>query len=129
MSSTDKTTIYYDGACHLCSREIDVYRQKNHAERLRFINIAAKDFDPQKEKLDPVEINRFMHVRCPDGKIVTGIDAFAQIWSELGVFRLGRFLVNKEPSRSLLKIGYRFFAVLRPMLPKKKCVDDTCELK
>lgn len=121
----NNTAIFYDGACHLCSREINHYRVKDRDKKLSFIDIAAKDFDASQYGLDPIFVHRHIHVKKPNGDIVTGIDAFSAIWKELGILRPLQVLVDHEPSRSVARVVYDVFSRLRVYLPKKKC-DDHC---
>lgn len=36
-------TVYYDGACPLCQREISFYRQRKGAEAVRWVDVAQDD--------------------------------------------------------------------------------------
>ncbi len=126
--STSQVTVYFDGACHLCSREIEHYRQKDLERRLRFIDISLPAFSAETEGLDPVQVQRVMHVRLPDGTLVTGVDAFVEIWKVLPGFA-GLAKVAKLPGIRLgLRVGYQGFAAIRPLLPRRKreCVDGRC---
>ncbi|MEI6805885.1 MAG: DUF393 domain-containing protein [Myxococcaceae bacterium] len=115
-----KTTIYFDGACHLCSREMQNYRIREGSQNLHFVDIAASDFDANTVGLDPKKVQAVLHVQRRDRTYVTGIDAFAAIWRELRIFPILIFLVEHQPSRLLFAIGYRAFAAIRPLLPKRK---------
>ena len=42
-SAAPTTTVYYDGACPICSREIAQYRKVQGAERLDFVDVTACD--------------------------------------------------------------------------------------
>lgn len=114
------TTIYFDGLCPLCSREIDHYRRRRGAENLAFVDIFAPGFDAQAEGLDPVAIHQNLHVRRADGSLVCGVDAFIAIWSQLpaygGLARLAQLTVV----RPVLVAGYAVFARVRPWLPRRQ---------
>lgn len=118
-----KITIFYDGACPLCSREINHYRGLPASERIAYVDIAADGFDAARYNLDRAAVNRSLHIITDTGEIFDGVDAFAHIWRELGGYY--RYLVplTKLPvSRQLMLLGYRIFATLRPRLPgRKKC--------
>lgn len=126
MSFERKTAVYFDGACHLCSREIDGYRKRNVLGRLEFVDISKESFDAVSLGLDPEKVERHLHVQTADGRFVTGVDAFAEIWRQLEILRGLIFLVENQPSRSLFKFGYSAFALVRPLLPKKACKNDQC---
>jgi hypothetical protein len=38
-----KLTVYYDGACPLCRREIDFYRRRGRAAPIEWVDAAAGD--------------------------------------------------------------------------------------
>lgn len=122
-------TIYFDGACPLCSREIAHYRKKDTAGRLRYVDIASPSFDAAAYGLDKDRVKKVMHVRLPDGKMVTGVDAFIAIWSELPGYGALAKLAHLPLVNPLLHVGYHIFAALRPYLPKRHrtdCPDDRC---
>ena len=115
-----KTTVYYDGACHLCSREMKHYKKKDKEKKLLFVDITGKDFDAKKEGLDPKRVNERMHVRDEKGNLKEGVDAFASIWKTLENNKILIFLVKTEPFRFFAKVLYALFAKIRTYLPKKK---------
>lgn len=114
------TKVYFDGACHLCSREINHYRKFSNHPVLEFIDIADPKFSAVAEGLDPVRVNREMHVRDEAGALHYGVDAFIELWRILpGYQRLSRWA--KMPGiNPILQVGYHAFARLRPYLPKRK---------
>ena len=122
--------IYYDGLCHVCSREIEHYRRQRGAENLRFIDITSSEFDPVREGLDPIQINRVMHLKLDNGSIKTGVDAFIEIWNCLPRYQWFAKAAQTRIFRFLLESGYRAFVQIRPFLPRKKqaCSDSPyCE--
>lgn len=116
-------SIFYDGLCVLCSREIEHYRRQVGSERFEFIDITTPDFDPAIHNVDPAAVHKFMHVKDPAGQLHTGVEAFRAIWKELPRYNfLYRWTDNKLAQR-LMKIGYSVFVQIRPYLPRKK---DDC---
>lgn len=129
IMTTQPVTVYFDGACHLCSREIEHYRSKDKTGTLCFVDISHPSFDAPSVGLDRHLVQKFMHIRLPDGTIVTGVDAFVAIWNVLpGYSGLSR--VAKLPVVNLLlRGGYHCFAAIRPYLPKRhraECTDGSC---
>ena len=119
--------IYFDGACHLCSREMGHYFQKDVKGVLLPRDIKDPAFDAAKEGLDPRRVNQYMHVRTSDGKVFTGVEAFIEIWKVVpGYERMAR-IASIPWVKAFLKPFYFIFARgIRPLLPKRKGV---CELK
>lgn len=118
-------SVYYDGLCRLCSKEIDHYKKQEGANHIKFIDITSTNFEPSKENVDPVSVHKIMHVKLKDGSIVTKVDAFIEIWKVLPKFnkmaQLAKFPLLKAP----LNIGYEIFAMIRPYLPRKN--SNSCD--
>lgn len=117
--------IYYDGLCHLCYREIEHFKKLPGSEKLEFRDITLKEFNAEAEGLDPYKVHQLMHVRLQDGSIAQAVDAFVSIWR---VFPRYRWLANMAENPIIyyvLNIGYRIFARLRPILPKRKALCET----
>lgn len=117
----NQVTVYYDGLCRLCSREINHYRGMRGAEALRFIDITSPDFDAPREGVDPVEVHKTMHVRDASGRLHLGVDAFICIWDQLPSLRFLVPVARTVPIHWVLRGFYAVFASVRPWLPRKSC--------
>jgi predicted DCC family thiol-disulfide oxidoreductase YuxK len=116
----NKVQVYFDGLCHLCSREIEHYRKQKGSDEIDFVDITAPNFDPKKANVDPVRVHREMHVRKSDGSLAIGVDAFIAIWETLPSYGFAARLAKKTLPHALLTAGYKVFARVRPFLPRKK---------
>ncbi len=123
-------SVYFDGGCPLCSREIDHYRGKDTAGRIRFVDIDALGFDAAGEGLDPDRVQRVMHARLASGEIVSGVAAFAAVWDTLPGHAWMARLVRRPGVRTAAAFGYAAFARIRPLLPRRRatCGDGACAL-
>lgn len=125
-----KITVYFDGLCHLCSREINQYRTMRGGEKISFIDITKSDFDAKKEGVDSKEVHKYLHVRDKNGRIQLGVDAFIVIWRELPALKNVAVLASMKPIHKVLNAVYLLFARVRPLLPRKSCADSPyCEIK
>lgn len=127
-----KTKVYYDGACHLCSREINHYRKYAAEAQLEFIDIAHPAFSAAAEGLDPVRVNREMHLRDAGGKLHYGVDAFIELWRVMPGYGVYSKIAKLKLVNPFIQVAYHAFARLRPFLPKKKndyCDTGTCGVK
>ena len=131
------TTMYYDGECHLCSREVDHYRKVDRTKQLAFVDISSPDFDAVAVGLDPQAVVGSLHVRTAEGQVVDGVDAFIAIWKSLPQYNWLARIVEKQPVHRLAEFGYAIFARVRPFLPKRikpaseggaNCDSGTCKL-
>lgn len=116
----NKLTIYYDGACPLCSRKVENYERRDFHNRLKLVDISDPYFDPIKEGVDAKRVRQAMHVRRPDGELCIGIDAFLAIWQEIPGYSWLSLFVSHPLLKSFFVIGYHGFARIRPFLPKRK---------
>lgn len=74
---TPKDTLYYDGQCPLCSREMAVLRNMKSAE-LELVDIhelCPIDGPPRNHLLE------VLHLKTSDGQWITGVDASVRAWS------------------------------------------------
>ena len=117
-------TVFYDGLCPLCAREIAYYRRRAPADAVRFADIAAADFDAARHGLDPVRVH-VMHARRGE-TLYTGVEAFIALWDALPGFRHWAWLARQPGVHGLLRAGYRAFAAARPWLPRRKCTSGAC---
>jgi len=113
--------VFYDGLCHLCSREINHYKKMRGSENIDFVDITNPSFRAETVGLDPVEVHKSLHVLNRSGKIQTGVDAFICIWSELAALRFLVPIAKTAPIRFVLSCFYFIFAKIRPYLPRKSC--------
>lgn len=116
-------TIYFDGLCQLCSREIALFQRRVRDGSLAYVDIADEAFRASDHGLDPVQIHRTMHVRLEDGRIVTGLDALIAMWEFVPGFRWLAKLSRFPLIRPLARVGYSVFAYIRPKFPKRKRSD------
>ncbi len=123
----NRLKIYFDGACYLCSKEVESYLKKDRHNRLEAIDISGPGFDPEADGIDPERANKYFHVKTPDGELLEGVQAFAAIWDALAMFKpLSRF---SKTAFGKLTMGpsYKVFAEVRPYLPKRKGC-ETCKV-
>jgi len=112
-STTPTTTVYYDGACPICSREIAQYRKVQGADRLDFVDVTACDAKGLGHGLSRDAALARMHVRRADGRLVSGAAAFAEIWQQLPKLAWAGRLAASPVVLPILEIGYRVFLRVR----------------
>lgn len=103
-------TVFYDGQCGLCSKEINHYR-KIAAEGV----FDWQDLTEDVSKLEAYGVSyadglRFLHATDEQGKLHVGVDAFVLIWKQLKRWRLLARLVSLPVIYPLADLVYRVFA-------------------
>lgn len=109
-------TIYYDGSCPLCRREIAFYRRLRGAERLCWLDVSAGEL--LGDGLSCAAAMRRFHVRDAQGRLFSGGAAFARLWRSLPRWRLAGWLLAWPPMSWFLELAYRAFLPLRPSLQR-----------
>ena len=103
-------TVYYDGACPVCSREIGFYRSRTGAG-VTYCDVAAEAC-PAPDLGREEALQRF-HVRLPDGALVSGAAAFLALWRETPGFSAAARLLSARPIVAALDVAYGVFLKLR----------------
>lgn len=108
-----RTTVYFDGACPLCRREIALLRKFDKKQKLLFKDVSppqAAAFCPLPQK----DMLARFHVRRSDGVMLIGAEAFCTAYAQLPglgwVERLGRW----PATRIVLNGLYTIFLKIRP---------------
>lgn len=127
-------TLYFDGDCPLCAREIQLLRRRADPQRLQLVDISVDDFNASAVGHSKEALQNRLHACFADGQWVTGLDATLWSWRAAGLDRWATPLTWK-PLRPLLELGYRVFCRLRPHLNwiphpegSRRCSDNQCDI-
>lgn len=113
-----KPTLYFDGACPVCAREVAMYRSQPGAEAVEWVDITRSQPVDLGPGLSPAMAMERLHLRRPDGSLVSGAEAFTELWKSLPRWSwLGR-LMGSGVALRLLEAGYRGFLAVRPLWRK-----------
>ncbi len=117
VDETKRLTVFYDGACPLCQREIAYYQDKTGADAVAWIDVSGKvSNDEVAPGLSRDQALSRFHVVDSNGTVVSGGTAFAALWTSLPGFRpLGR-LFRLRPLAWALDRAYDLFLRVRPRL-------------
>lgn len=109
-------TVYFDGSCPLCRREIAVYRRLPAAAALCWVDVSMGQ--PLGEDLSCQAAMRRFHVRDGQGRLFSGGAAFSRLWRALPGWRVLGWCFAWPPLSLLLELAYRAFLPLRPRLQR-----------
>ena len=86
-------TVFFDGKCGLCSREIRHYQKIAPVGRFCWSDIASDPSPLESVNVTQVAALERLHAQSEDGAIHVGVDAFLIIWAALPRWRLlGRII-------------------------------------
>jgi len=116
MTAMPTLTVYFDGSCPLCRREIALYRRSAGAARLGWVDVSAGGA-PAADLSCQAAMQRF-HVRDAQGHLHSGAAAFMRLWRALPGWRWLGWPLGLPPAVWLLELAYRAFLPLRPRLQR-----------
>jgi predicted DCC family thiol-disulfide oxidoreductase YuxK len=109
----ERPTVYYNGGCPICSREISFYRRRPGGDSFAWVDVTQADEAALGPGLTCDAARARMHVRRADGTIVDGAAALAEIWRGMpGLRWLGKLLAI-PPFGATAEYGYRLFLLVR----------------
>ncbi len=125
-------TLYFDGECPLCAREIKILSRRAIQARLLFFDISHDDFDAKALGFTLEQMQSSLHASFADGRWVTGLDTTLWSWRAAGMGMWATPL-KWRAIRPLLAAGYSLFCRLRPYLAwlphpdgSRRCPDNRC---
>ncbi|MBL0225082.1 MAG: DUF393 domain-containing protein [Geobacteraceae bacterium] len=126
-------SVFYDGACVVCSTEVEHYHRKDHGGRLVIVDISAAEFNPETYGIPLSAFMHEMHVIDRQGRVYRGVDAFRAIWQafpDSTLYGLAGTLISLPLLNPLARLCYKGFARIRRYLPKRHrdCESGTCRI-
>ncbi|MGB0632835.1 MAG: thiol-disulfide oxidoreductase DCC family protein [Alphaproteobacteria bacterium] len=113
-----RLTVYFDGGCPICAREIGMYRASRGADRIAWIDVDRMTGDSVAPGLSRADALGRFHVVDGTGRLRSGGAAFSALWQALPAYRVLGRLTSRWPLSIVLEGAYRLFLVLRPRLQK-----------
>jgi len=107
-------TVWYDGACPLCAREIAAMRWLDRTGRITFIDISDPD---QACPIDRATLLARFHA-MEQGAILSGAAAFGAMWRAIPLLRPFGLAMRWQPVERLFERIYRAFLSVRPRLQR-----------
>jgi predicted DCC family thiol-disulfide oxidoreductase YuxK len=106
-------TVYFDGACPVCRREIAHYRRQRGSDSIAWVDASSCDEAVLGPGLKRSVVLRRFHVREADGTLASGAAAFVAIWRRLPAYGGLAGLASPRPVLALLDAGYALFLLAR----------------
>ena len=131
--NTAKLTIFFDGGCPLCKREVDFLQSRNQKGYLRFIDINTSDFYLDlKYGISYKQAMERIHALKSDGSVIKDIKVFQEAYNliDLGwIYTPTKIAVFDKFIEFIYGIWakYRLILTFRPSI-EKLCAEKDCEL-
>lgn len=106
-------TVFYDGKCGLCRREIEHYKHIAPEGIFIWQDITANASTLESLGIAYADGLKLLHAQDAQGKIHIGVDAFLLIWQQMPRWRILAIIVAAPFIRPLVNIIYRCFAAWR----------------
>ncbi|MDN2583624.1 DUF393 domain-containing protein [Aquibium sp. ELW1220] len=108
-------TIWFDGSCPLCTREIRLMKRLDRRGAIEFIDVAASDAVDC--PVDRGELLARFHAR-ENGVLLSGAGAFAAMWRAIPLLRPIGLLARIPLVLALMERCYVAFLRVRPRLQR-----------
>lgn len=109
-------TVWYDGACPLCRREIGLMRRLDRRGTIAFVDVA----DPAAGDHCPIDRSALLarfHAE-EDGQLLSGAAAFAAMWRAIPLLRPLGLIARNPTVLDWLERAYLRFLAVRPKLQR-----------
>jgi predicted DCC family thiol-disulfide oxidoreductase YuxK len=113
-------TVWYDGNCPVCSREIGWLKRQTDAS-VSYVDLTTAPFLP----LERSALMRRFHAQEHDGPLLSGIDAFAALWHRSKFLKPLSFAARIPLFRWILERSCECFLRFRQMLQRLFAIKHT----
>ncbi len=118
-------TVFFDGGCPLCRREIDHYRKLEARAPIRWIDITQSDTALQDFGLERETAMRRFHVLDDAGHFHVGAHGFVVLWTQLPYYR---YLAAFVRGISLVPLLDRVYVRFADWHFGRRCADGVCDI-
>ena len=111
----NRVTVWFDGSCPLCRREVALLRRLDRDRAVAFIDVGSGDGVCP---IDRAELLARFHAR-EDGAMLSGAAAFAAMWRAIPLLRPLGLAARNRTVLGLLERLYVAFLRVRPALTRR----------
>jgi len=119
-----RVTVFFDGGCPMCRREIAHYRRLQGAERMDWRDIHADPEALSEAGISWQQAMERLHVQDGTGTLRTGAHAFVTLWHELPGYRWLARVVSAIPG--VVWVMDRVYTVFARWRWRRRCLDGVC---
>jgi predicted DCC family thiol-disulfide oxidoreductase YuxK len=78
-------TLFYDGDCPFCQREVNWLRRRDDSGRVGYVDIAGQEFEPGRYGLGDRDVHARIHAVRGDGTVLEGMEVFRAVYGKIGL--------------------------------------------
>ena len=106
----ERLTVYYDGACPKCVRDRATYEKLSgsSADQVCWFDITGQDRQLHELGIDPQKALSELHVRQPDGRVVSELDAYILLMNKVQLLKPVAWLIGLPLIRPFLAKLYHW---------------------
>lgn len=116
-------TVFFDGGCPLCRREIDHYRKLEARSPILWLDVTQPDAPLGEYGLVKESAMRRFHVLDGHGQFQIGAHGFVTLWSELPYYR---YLASIVKALSVVPLLDRIYVRFADWHFSRRCSDGVC---
>lgn len=124
-----KLTVFYDGTCPLCAKEMSALKQRDTKQQIKIINIYSDAFADYPQ-IDPEQANTILHALNQKGELLLGLDVTHRAWQLVGrgwLYAPLRWRIVKPVADWLyLKFAKNRYRVSYLLTGKSRCNTNSC---
>ncbi len=103
-------SVFFDGKCNLCSKEINYYQRIAPKNTFNWVDITKTPGELDKFEIKLSDGLRLMHVADSRGNIFTGVDAFIIMWKQIKYWKFLGLFVSLPIVKQIANLLYQYFA-------------------
>lgn len=118
-------TIYYDGHCPLCMKEMQLLRHHDNKKYINLIDLHNDNFSKDYPHINKSEAIQILHGQLNTGELLLGLDVTCKAWSLVGKHKW--LAILRWPLiRTIADFFYRVFAQYRSKISYLLTGNKTC---
>ena len=121
-------TVLYDGACALCSAGAASVRRRDRHGRIELLDLHDPQVLTRFPQINHTEAMLLMQAVDKNGRVYSGVDAWARIGQALPGWNLVAWLLYVPGIHFIARAIYAWVARNRYRWNRKACADSSCSL-
>ena len=118
MSEKIGFTVFFDGSCPLCVREIGFYQRRQPLAPVAWVDVSQTNPLALDIPLSQCDAMRRFHIQDETGRLKSGAAAFTALWRRYKGFQTLGWLFSLPLLRHGAEAGYRVFLTVRPTIQR-----------